>query len=80
MAAGKKGVIMSDSIEKEPEIQPDWKMHLDAKTPLKDWLWDDLREVLNHNEEVDVRLLAAICSEVLRRQLSHEDMLDRIPW
>lgn len=40
--------------------EPEWK-------PLRTMTDSELREYLDHNEIVDPRLLAVVCSEILRR-------------
>lgn len=39
---------------------------------LKDYTYAELMEFLKQNENVDARVLACVCSEILRRQLLPE--------
>jgi len=46
-------------------------MYIEHK-PLKSFTDDELYDILCHNEEVDIKELAAICSEILRRDIQEK--------
>jgi hypothetical protein len=51
-----------------------FRSNTDGYKPLKEFSHEELLHVLENNENHEALTLAAICSEILRRQLSGSDI------
>lgn len=53
-----------------PKQKKEKKTKIPPYKSLKEYSEEELNSFLRHNEEVDLQWLAAICSEILRRNLT----------